>query len=154
MTSILLEIRKYIHEKDWISICEIHDKARLIELEGSASLKAFIPLEDCYKDEELLESIIYVGLSNNNIVGFVAYDKCDITWLYIKPSLHRKGYGRQLLCYVLKKIKSNPTVTVLNNNLKALNLYTSLGFEIMEKKKGSISGTNFPAIGYKMKKTL
>ena len=150
----MFSIREYVHQLDWDEICRIHDNARIVELEGSASLDAFIPLEECYKDEELFNSKVYVGLISNNVVGFVAYDKNDITWLYVNPSSHKKGYGKKLLSYVLRKIQGNPTVTVLDNNFRALNLYTSLGFKIIKKKVGKISGTNYPAVGYKMKKTL
>ena len=74
--------------------------------------------------------------------------------MYKRQSSHCKGFGRKLLSYTLQKIQGNPTVTVLDNNFRALNLYTSLGFKVIKKKEGKISGTNYPAVGYKMKKTL
>jgi len=150
----MFSIREYVHQLAWDKICLIHDKARIVELEGSASLDAFIPLKECYKDEELFNSKVYVGLISNHVVGFVAYDKNDITWLYVNPSSHKRGYGKKLLRYVLQKVQGDPTVTVLDNNFRALNLYTSLGFKIIKEKVGKISGTNYPAVGYKMKKTL
>jgi len=74
-TTKMLSIREYVHQLDWENICRIHDNARLIELEGSASQDAFIPLKDCYKDEELFDSTIYVGEFNDITLGFVAFDK-------------------------------------------------------------------------------
>jgi ribosomal protein S18 acetylase RimI-like enzyme len=146
-------IRDYLHKTDWNQICKIHDNARKIELEGSASQDAFIPLKDCYKDEELFDSTIYVGEFNDITTGFVAFDKNEITWLYVDPLYFRKGFGRKLLEFALKNTKKPARVTVLNNNFRAIDLYKSLGFEVVEEKKGKIPLTNIEAIGLKMEQT-
>jgi ribosomal protein S18 acetylase RimI-like enzyme len=146
-------IRDYLHKTDWNQICKIHDNARKIELEGSASQDAFIPLKDCYKDEELFDSTIYVVEFNDITLGFVAFDKNEITWLYVDPLYFRKGFGRKLLEFALKNTKKPARVTVLNNNFRAIDLYKSLGFEVVEEKKGKIPLTNIEAIGLKMEKT-
>ena len=146
-------IRDYLHKTDWNQICKIHDNARKIELEGSASREAFIPLKDCYKDEELFDSTIYVGEFNDITTGFVAFDKNEITWLYVDPLYFRKGFGRKLLEFALKNTKKPARVTVLNNNFRAIDLYKSHGFKIVEEKKGKIPLTNIEAIGLKMEKT-
>ena len=146
-------IRDYLHKTDWNQICKIHDNARKIELEGSASQDAFIPLKDCYKDEELFDSTIFVGEFNDITTGFVAFDKNEITWLYVDPLYFRKGFGRKLLEFALKNTKKPARVTVLNNNFRAIGLYKSLGFEVVEEKKGKIPLTNIEAIGLKMEKT-
>ncbi len=146
-------IRDYLHKTDWNQICKIHDNARKIELEGSASQDAFIPLKDCYKDEELFDSTIFVGEFNDITTGFVAFDKNEITWLYVDPLYFRKGFGRKLLEFALKNTKKPARVTVLNNNFRAIDLYKSLGFEVVEEKKGKIPLTNIEAIGLKMEKT-
>ncbi len=146
-------IRDYLHKRDWNQICKIHDNARKIELEGSASQDAFIPLKDCYKDEELFDSTIFVGEFNDITTGFVAFDKNEITWLYVDPLYFRKGFGRKLLEFALKNTKKPARVTVLNNNFRAIDLYKSHGFKVVEEKKGKIPLTNIEAIGLKMEKT-
>ena len=149
----MIVIREYLHKTDWNQICKIHDNARKIELEGSASRDAFIPLKDCYKDEELFDSTIFVGEFNDITTGFVAFDKNEITWLYVDPLYFRKGFGRKLLEFALKNMIKPARVTVLNNNFRAIGLYKSLGFEVVEEKKGKIPLTNIEAIGLKMEKT-
>jgi len=146
-------IRDYLHKTDWNQICKIHDNARKIELEGSASQDAFIPLKDCYKDEELFDSTIFVGEFNDITTGFVAFDKNEITWLYVDPLYFRKGFGRKLLEFALKNTKKPARVTVLNNNFRAIDLYKSHGFKVVEEKKGKIPLTNIEAIGLKMEQT-
>jgi len=71
----------------------------------------------------------------------------------VDPSYFRKGFGRKLLESALKNTKKPARVTVLNNNFRAIDLYKSLGFEVVEEKKGKIPLTNIEAIGLKMEKT-
>jgi ribosomal protein S18 acetylase RimI-like enzyme len=58
-----------------------------------------------------------------------------------------------LLEFALKNTKKPARVTVLNNNFRAIDLYKSLGFEVVEEKKGKIPLTNIEAIGLKMEQT-
>ena len=58
--------------------------------------KAFIPLADCYKEEELFDSSIFIGEQNNETVGFVAFNKHEITWLYIDPKIFPKWLWKKI----------------------------------------------------------
>ena len=142
MKTKLLSIREYVHKLDWDNICKIHDKARILELEESAPKEAFIPLLECYKEENLFKSIIFVAEQNNETIGFVAFCKQEITWLYIDPKFFRKGYGKHLLSFALSKVVKPARVTVLNNNVRAINLYKGLGFTIEKEQQGKIPLTN------------
>ena len=148
----MLSIREYDHQLDWNDICRIHDNARIVELDGSASEKAFIPLADCCKEEELFDSSIFIGEQNNETIGFVAYNKHEITWLYVDPKFFRNGYGRRLLDFALEKASRPTRVTVLNNNFRAISLYKSFGFKVISEKIGKIPLTNIEATGLKMEK--
>jgi ribosomal protein S18 acetylase RimI-like enzyme len=152
MKTKVLSIREYVHQLDWDNICKIHDSARLIELEGSVTKKAFVPLINCYKDEEFFKSTIFIGEVENRTIGFVAFDKHEITWLYVDPKFFGNGYGRRLLDFVIDKALKPIKVTVLNNNLRAISLYKSCGFKVMSESKGKIPLTDFEATGLKMEK--
>ena len=152
MKTKVLSIREYVHQLDWDNICKIHDSARLIELEGSVTKKAFISLINCYKDEEFFKSTIFIGEVENRTIGFVAFDKHEITWLYVDPKFFGNGYGRRLLDFVIDKALKPIKVTVLNNNLRAISLYKSCGFKVMSESKGKIPLTDFEATGLKMEK--
>ena len=154
MKTKVLSIREYVHQLDWDNICKIHDSARLIELEGSVTKKAFIPLINCYKDEEFFKSTIFIGEVENRTIGFVAFDKHEITWLYVDPRFFGNGYGRRLLDFVIDKALKPIKVTVLNNNLRAISLYKSNGFKIISKSKGKIPLTEIEATVYKMEKII
>tara|TARA_B100002052_G_scaffold45176_1_gene37977 strand:- start:643 stop:1116 length:474 start_codon:yes stop_codon:yes gene_type:complete len=152
MKTKVLSIREYVHQLDWDNICKIHDSARLIELEGSVTKKAFVPLINCYKDEEFFKSTIFIGEVENRTIGFVAFDKHEITWLYVDPKFFGNGYGRRLLDFVIDKALKPIKVTVLNNNLRAISLYKSCGFKVISESKGKIPLTDFEATGLKMEK--
>ena len=138
----MLSIREYVHQLDWDNICRIHDKARILELEESAPKEAFVPLSECYKEEKLFDSVIFIAEQNNETVGFVACCKQEISWLYIDPNFFRMGYGKQLLSFALSKVVKPAKVTVLINNVRAINLYKGLGFTVEKEQQGKIPLTN------------
>ena len=133
-----MNIINFKTNKHWHLICEIHDASRPGELVGSAPKKAFVPLNECYETEGLFNDKIYVGIVNENLVGFVAFNHSKITWLYVHPDHQKKGYGRKLLKFVMNKAEKPTSVLVLNKNLKAIKLYESEGFSIVKSKKGTI----------------
>ena len=146
----MLSIREYVHQLDWDNICKIHDKARILELEESAPKEAFVSLQNCYKEEKLFDSIILVAEKDNELVGFIAFTNEEITWLYIDPKFFRKGYGKKLLSFALSKILRPVKVTVLINNIRAINLYKGLGFIIDRKQQGKIPLTNIEVASLRM----
>ena len=146
----MLSIREYVHQLDWDNICKIHDKARILELEESAPKEAFVSLQNCYKEEKLFDSIILVAEKDNELVGFIAFTNEEITWLYIDPKFFRKGYGKKLLSFALSKILRPVKVTVLINNIRAINLYKGLGFTIDRKQQGKIPLTNIEVTSLRM----
>lgn len=147
----MLKIRKY-HSSDWNSICELHDLARPAELEGTVSQDAFIPLKDAAKNEGLFDGDLFVGELECTVIGFIAWEPNEITWLYVHPKFQRRGYGRKLLHFAVSKLTKPIEVSVLAGNKKALTLYKSEGFDIIERKKGKLAGNEkFSAEGYILK---
>ncbi len=146
----MLSIREYNHQLDWKDICRIHDSSRIIELDESVSKKAFIPLADCYKEEKLFDSSVFIGEQDNKTIGFIAFNNHEITWLYVDPKFFRKGYGKQLLSLALSKVSKPVRVTVLSNNLRAINLYKGLGFIVEKEQQGKIPLTNIEATSLRM----
>ena len=146
-----MNIISFKNNKHWNLICEIHDAARPGELAGSAPKKAFVPLNKCYETEGLFNDKIYVGIVNEKVVGFVAYNHSKITWLYVHPNHQKKGYGRKLLKFIMNKAEKPTSVFVLNKNLKAIKLYQSEGFSIVQSKKGTIPIADIDVECFEMK---
>lgn len=132
--------RKYEAE-DWQTVCQIHDLARPIELEGSCDPRAFIPLADDVHDlEQFRESQKLVACCESRVVGFVCTNGNEIGWLYVDPLETRKGIGRYLVRQALEQIGTAASVFVLDGNLRAKNLYLSEGFKIVDEFNSKNNG--------------
>lgn len=143
-------IRKH-DENDWPRLCDIHDAARVDELRDSVNPDAFKSLEDTFEDEGLFDDQFLVAEYNDVVSGFIAFDPTEITWLYVDPSMYRKGIGAALLNAALPNCNKLVACEVLHKNKQALSFYQKHGFKILEKKEGILEGNEtYKAIGYIM----
>lgn len=146
----MIEIREF-EEKDWKRLCEIHDEGRIIELTGSVDLKAFKTLEETYDDEGLFDDQLWVAILENEIVGFIAYEIDEITWLYTDPKYYRKGIATALVQQALSYCNEDVKLEVLYKNEAALKFYEKMGFEKLKLVEGKLTGNEtFPTAGYIM----
>ncbi len=150
-----INIRNY-KTSDWEFICKIHDEARLDELRGTVDLNAFIPLKKAAFAEGLFGGdIIIAEIANgvdNEVAGFIGFNKKTIDWLYISPKHYRKGIGKLLIEQVLEKATGDIRIAVLKNNLSALTLYKKMGFVEERTFKGPMIGAEeYEAEGIAMK---
>lgn len=133
-------IREY-KTQDWPRIEEIHDCARKIELQFAGLEDAFIPLAQAAIDEGLFDYTVVVGQLNDSVVGFVAYSKDEIAWIYVDPSVMRQGIGKSLVKHAIENTTCRPLMLeVLVGNEPALRLYEAMGFETLEILSGSMPG--------------
>ncbi|WP_291209223.1 GNAT family N-acetyltransferase [Hyphomonas sp.] len=141
------ELRSY-RDADWPDLCRIHDAARLHELRFSVGVAAFRTLEQTARPEGLFDGALIVLEEQGKVRGFVAFTREELTWLYVDPAHYRRGYGRQLLQHAIKHSGSILKTQVLEGNAPALALYVSAGFQVTERKSGSLVGVDsFPAVG-------
>ena len=68
-------------------------------------------------------------------VGIVSVQGDLIENLYVLPSEQRKGYGTQLLEFVIHKCQGTPKLWILNINEGAYRLYTNHGFKETGNRK-------------------
>lgn len=140
--------REY-QESDWPQVMEIHDLARPIELEGSCDKRAFVPLaEDKHDLAEFRQSRKLVACTGTEIVGFIGIEESDIGWLYVHPEESGNGIGRYLVQQALSLIKGQAQVHVLDGNVRAINLYASEGFKVIDKFQSKNNG--YPCTVLKM----
>ncbi|MFT6834436.1 MAG: ribosomal-protein-alanine N-acetyltransferase [Francisellaceae bacterium] len=77
------------------------------------------------------------------IIGFgvitVIFDEAEILSMTIDDGYHRKGYGRRLLNFLIRKAKKggadNIFLEVRISNIGAISLYKSAGFEEISLRK-------------------
>jgi ribosomal protein S18 acetylase RimI-like enzyme len=124
----MITYRDY-EETDWQAICNIHDRARPDELNGSCDPRAFIPIEQDEEVEDLKRSRKFVACDRDKVVGFSAIDEKFVSFLYVDPDYYHRGIGRKLLQMSEKAIGQGAWTIVLDKNYPALGLYESEGFK-------------------------
>ncbi len=150
MTPTPPRIRPY-RDDDWEAVSRIHDAARLDELRDSAGVAAFLSLAATAGPEGLFDGDVWVAEHDGEVVGFVALDDDEVTWLYVDPAHYRRGHGRALLRHAVAAAGPRVETTVLAGNDGALALYRSEGFTIVETRTGKLAGNEaFPATGHIM----
>ncbi|MDA0978388.1 MAG: GNAT family N-acetyltransferase [Proteobacteria bacterium] len=133
-------IRHY-RDNDWLTVSMIHDLARPIELAGSCDSRAFVPLAEDQADLlQFQECRKLVACLDERVVGFIGTSENEIGWLYVDPAETRKGVGRLLLRKAVASIKGPASVHVLDGNSRALNLYQSEGFVIVNSFRSRNNG--------------
>jgi len=135
-----LLIRDYCDE-DWPAVCDVHDRARPLELRGSCDPRAFVPLakDQAYADD-FRNSKKLVACLAEQVVGFIGVNKQCVSWLYVHPNHMGQGIGRQLLQFGIQLSGPNTTTIVLAGNRRARHLYSSEGFRVSRVFAGSNAG--------------
>lgn len=138
-------IRPYVLA-DWPRLCDIHDRARLDELRRSADPAAFRSLARTAHSQGLFDGRLDVGLLDGVVMGFVAYQRHALNWLYVHPDGYRRGVGRSLLRHALADCGPVVGTQALQGNEPALRLYRSEGFVEIERRPGRLADSDdYPA---------
>ena len=145
----MITYRNY-EDKDWKSICEIHDLARPDELVGSCDPRGFIPIEQDKEVKDLKRGKKFVAIQDDHVIGFVGVDGDYLAWLYVHPNSYGKGVGRELLRIAIREIGDGAWTVVLDGNKKAIALYESEGFQEETRFDGNNNG--YPCRCIKMKR--
>lgn len=149
--SARLSIRPYAPD-DWAAIARVHDAARMQELTASVGPEAFLDLAATAEGEGLFDGEVWVAVTEEGVVGFVAYDDAEVTWLYVLPDAQRRGIGRALLRRALRHAEENEVTTVEVTVLEAAparRLYESEGFTLTQTRTGPLVGNEaFTATGH------
>ncbi len=93
------------------------------------------------------ESYYCYGLDEEDLVAFISYEKvldeAQIISVAVDPSVRRKGYGKLLFEQVIRLAREDGinvlTLEVRSENIAALKLYESLGFEQVGIRKNYYS---------------
>ncbi len=127
MSAPHIEIRPY-RDSDWPRLCAIHDAARRNELALAGLSDAFLPLEVAAGREGLFNYTLRLAELDGQTAGFAAFTEAELAWLYVDPTLARRGVGRALVEHALAEMGRPVSIEVLAGNAPALALYESCGF--------------------------
>lgn len=139
-TRMKIEIREY-EEQDWMRLMEVHDSARMQELEYAGIPEAFLSLNVAAEREGLFDYQVDVAVVDGELAGFAAYNEEELGWLYVDTEYHRQGIGQRLIRHVLERTTYRPlTIEVLAGNEPAKRLYEKMGFKETKKLAGVMPG--------------
>lgn len=124
-----------------VRFATINDLKRIAEIERNS-------FDDPWSEESLRAEIednnlseVYVIEDNGVTVGYMSYmkiiDEIHINNIAVHSDYRGRGFGRELVGYVVNSLRDSYSITleVRDSNDAALNLYKSLGFEEMGKRK-------------------
>jgi len=109
-----------------------------------------------------------VAKINNEVVGFCRYNKntkmekfpeidCELTVLYVKPKLKRKGIGSTLFKYVKNELqkenKKNMLITCLKGNTIGENFYQKMHGKIIDTTTIEIGDKEYQELAFKFELT-
>jgi GNAT superfamily N-acetyltransferase len=134
-----MHIRPYAAE-DWERVCQIHDAARKDELSAAGLAEAFLTLEQTAENEGFHDYTLRVAQIDDRVVGFVAFTKEELAWLYVDPLEYGKGAGTALIHAALTETRSPMRAEVLDGNHAALAVYRKAGFQIAGTEHGVMPG--------------
>jgi ribosomal protein S18 acetylase RimI-like enzyme len=140
MAQTTFHLRDYA-PTDWDAVCQIHDAARLPELEsGGVDPRAFKPMTEAAEGDEFFVSTTVVACCGNSVVGFAAWNGPYVSWLYVVPAAQGRGIGRKLLDYALQAIGPEAWTNMLAGNERALRLYQAAGMEVVFIRESTCDG--------------
>ena len=137
MFNLLLQftiIRKY-KNIDYVQLCQVHDQARMQELIVGNAVDLYAPLEVAVYKEELFSETIYVAALDSQVVGFVAFRKNELGYIYVLNEFQGRGIGGKLLDTIIPYLERPAFLEVFPTNIKAKRLYRSRGFVEETKEK-------------------
>lgn len=127
-------IRKY-KNIDYVQLCQVHDQARMQELIVGNAVDLYAPLEVAVYKEELFSETIYVAALDSQVVGFVAFRKNELGYIYVLNEFQGRGIGGKLLDTIIPYLERLAFLEVFPTNIKAKRLYRSRGFVEETKEK-------------------
>lgn len=105
------------------------------ELIVGNAVELYAPLEEAIYKEELFSETIYVAEVNSHVVGFIAFRKNELGYIYVLKEYQGKGIGGKLLDTAIPYLKRPAFLEVFPTNIRAKGLYSSRGFVEETKEK-------------------
>ena len=145
MEKTTMIIRRF-SDRDLEEIAAIHDAARKEELKLAGLEDAFLPFSVCAEREKLFGyEGLFVAEAEGRILGFAACSGEELAWLYVLPTVFRRGVGSSLISCVLKAYPKIRYAEVLKGNYPAAALYERMGFSRVREIAGAMPGNErFP----------
>ena len=116
----------------------------------------FLSQSDFSEIKELVQTInfnhfqVYCLTKDDLVIGFIGVADKKIEMLFLDPKYFGQGLGKILMSFALNELSADK-VDVNEQNVKAVNFYKKLGFEIIERTEKDDQGRNYPLLRMKLK---
>lgn len=87
----------------------------------------------------------WVAIQDGVVLGFIGLLESHVGGLFVRPSDHQRGVGRQLLEHAATRL-GRLTVDVYERNVGAVAFYTRCGFSVVGRKERDDEGRPFPLL--------
>lgn len=136
-----------LQEKDYPKALEIWGRSVIathdfLKEEDRLELKTEIPM--CFKHVEA-----YLWFEDKEAIGFSGTNEQNLEMLFIDPKYFKKGYGTEILQYLIRENKVQ-YVDVNKDNHKAVNFYIKNGFKKYKESQTDEQGRNYPTLHLKL----
>lgn len=88
-------------------------------------------------------------INNEQIQGFFGITGQKVEMLFINSTARGKGYGNQLLTYVIEKFNVNE-LSVNEQNPQAVGFYKHMGFKTIKRSEIDDQGNPYPILRMKL----
>lgn len=88
--------------------------------------------------------------STGEIIGFIGVSHINLELLFVRPDKIRAGVGKKLLKYAVRQLDVR-RLDVNEQNVAALNFYTSQGFKITGRSEKDSAGKPYPILYMSLK---
>lgn len=144
----MITIKKY-NDTYWDDICAAHDGARKIELENAGLEAAFLPLSKTAESEGLFDyEHLDVAVEGAKAIGFCAYSREELAWLYVLPEKMRCGIGRRLVEHALSEEPGIYYIEVLFATSRQKNYTNPSAFRSQRFLREKCPGTKASALRF------
>lgn len=136
-----------LQEKDYQKALEIWEKSVIathdfLKEKDRLELKSEIPTY--FKHVEA-----YLWFKDEEAIGFSGTNEQNLEMLFIDPKYFKKGYGTEILQYLIEENKVQ-YVDVNKDNHNAVNFYIKNGFKKYKESQTDEQGRNYPTLHLKL----
>lgn len=94
---------------------------------------------------------VYCLVDREKVIGFIGVVNRKIEMLFLSPEYIGKGLGSKLVKFAIEKLDAEK-VDVNEQNVSAVNFYSSIGFKTYKRLKKDSEGKNYPILKMKLKR--
>lgn len=134
-----------VEKEDYVDVVSVWEASVRVSHDflSEADIEFFKPL--ILNDFLPAVRLICMKDHTQSVIGFVGVADGNIEMLFVHPAFHGRSVGKQLLLYAVGEMGATK-VDVNEQNLRALQFYTYMGFKVDSRSEFDGMGKRFPLL--------